>query len=67
MHASVVVHHKIPESFKALFSIVSLTAANTNRILEVSVACVKLPQRQSMPVEVRIALLDGVLSVAGTY
>jgi hypothetical protein len=34
--------YSIPESFSALFRIVSLTAAKTNRILEVSVACVRL-------------------------
>lgn len=42
------VRHKIPESFRALFKMVSLTAANTNRILDVSVACVKLRRRQSI-------------------
>lgn len=34
--------YNIPESFKAFCNIVSLMAANTRRILEVSVACVKL-------------------------
>lgn len=34
--------YNIPESFKAFCSIVSLTAAKTSRILEVSVACVRL-------------------------
>jgi len=33
--------HKMPESLRAFCSMVSLTAANTNRIFEVSVACVK--------------------------
>lgn len=47
----VVAHHKIPESFRALFNIVSFTAANTNRIFDVLVACVKLGRRQSRPVE----------------
>ena len=32
----------MPESFSAFCSIVSFTAANTSRILLVSVACVKL-------------------------
>ncbi len=35
-------HQRIPESLRALFKIVSLTAANTRRMLDVSVACVKL-------------------------
>lgn len=35
-------NQRIPESLRALLSIVSLTAANTSRMLEVSVACVKL-------------------------
>lgn len=35
---SVMVSHRIPESRRALLRIVSLTAANTNRIFEVSVA-----------------------------
>lgn len=35
-------HHRIPESLSALFSMVSFTAAKTSRIFEVSVACVKL-------------------------
>jgi hypothetical protein len=34
--------YNIPESFKAFCSIVSLTAAKTSRMLEVSVACVRL-------------------------
>lgn len=34
--------YKIPESFKAFCRIVSFTAANTKRMLVVSVACVKL-------------------------
>ena len=34
--------YKIPESARALCKIVSLTAAKTRRILDVSVACVKL-------------------------
>ena len=34
--------YNIPESFRAFCSIVSLTAAKTSRILEVSVACVRL-------------------------
>jgi hypothetical protein len=32
----------MPESFSAFCSIVSLTAAKTSRILDVSVACVRL-------------------------
>lgn len=32
----------MPESLSALFRIVSFTAAKTRRMLEVSVACVKL-------------------------
>lgn len=38
-------HHKIPESFRAFWRIVSFTAANTRRIFEVSVACVRLESR----------------------
>lgn len=34
--------HKMPESLSALLRIVSLTAANTNRMLDVSVAWVRL-------------------------
>jgi hypothetical protein len=34
--------HKIPESLRAFCRIVSLTAANTSRMFDVSVACVKL-------------------------
>ena len=34
--------YRIPESFRAFCSIVSLTAAKTRRMLEVSVACVRL-------------------------
>lgn len=34
-------NHRIPESLRALLRIVSLTAANTSRMFEVSVACVK--------------------------
>lgn len=34
--------YRIPESFRAFCNIVSLTAANTSRIFDVSVACVKL-------------------------
>lgn len=34
--------YNIPESFRAFCSIVSLTAAKTSRMLEVSVACVRL-------------------------
>ena len=34
--------HRIPEAFSAFCIIVSLTAANTSRIFEVSVACVRL-------------------------
>jgi hypothetical protein len=33
----------MPESFSAFCRTVSLTAANTSRIFDVSVACVKLP------------------------
>lgn len=35
-------YYKMPESFRALLRIVSFTAANTSRMLEVSVACVRL-------------------------
>lgn len=35
-------HHNMPESLRAFCSIVSLTAANTSRMFDVSVACVKL-------------------------
>lgn len=34
--------HSMPESLSAFCSIVSLTAAKTSRMLEVSVACVRL-------------------------
>lgn len=34
--------YRIPESFNAFCSIVSLTAAKTSRTFEVSVACVRL-------------------------
>jgi hypothetical protein len=34
--------YRIPESFSAFCSIVSLTAAKTRRMFEVSVACVRL-------------------------
>jgi len=34
--------HRIPEAFSAFCIIVSFTAANTSRIFEVSVACVRL-------------------------
>lgn len=34
--------YNIPESFKAFWRMVSFTAANTRRMLLVSVACVKL-------------------------
>jgi hypothetical protein len=34
--------YKMPESFKAFCNMVSLMAANTSRMLDVSVACVKL-------------------------
>ena len=34
--------YNIPESFRAFCSIVSLTAAKTSLMLEVSVACVRL-------------------------
>ena len=37
--------HNIPDSAKALCKIVSLTAANTSLMLDVSVACVKLEHR----------------------
>lgn len=35
-------HQSIPESFKAFCKMVSLTAAKTSRMFEVSVACVRL-------------------------
>jgi hypothetical protein len=34
--------HRMPESLRALFRMVSFTAANTRRMLDVLVACVKL-------------------------
>ena len=34
--------HNIPESASALWRMVSFTAANTSRMLDVSVACVRL-------------------------
>ena len=37
--------YRIPESFSAFCRIVSFTAANTNRIFDVSVACVRLDDR----------------------
>jgi hypothetical protein len=36
------VNYRMPESFSAFCSIVSLTAAKTRRMFEVSVACVRL-------------------------
>lgn len=39
------VAHKIPESLSAFCKIVSLTAAKTNLIFDVSVACVKCGYR----------------------
>jgi hypothetical protein len=36
----------MPESFSALFKMVSFTAAKTRRMLDVSVACVKLENGQ---------------------
>lgn len=44
-------HHRIPESLSALFSMVSFTAANTSRMFEVSVACVKLENVSILGVE----------------
>ena len=41
--------YNIPESFKAFCSIVSLTAAKTSRMLEVSVACVRLMRSATVP------------------
>jgi hypothetical protein len=38
----VVRDYKMPESFKAFCNIVSLTAAKTSRMFDVSVACVRL-------------------------
>lgn len=38
--------HNIPESLSAFCSIVSLTAAKTSRMFDVSVACVRLSQGQ---------------------
>lgn len=35
-------YHNMPESFSAFWSIVSLTAAKTSRMFDVSVACVRL-------------------------
>lgn len=35
-------YYRIPESLSALLSIVSLTAAKTSRMFDVSVACVRL-------------------------
>ena len=40
--------YRIPESASALWRIVSLTAANTRRMFEVSVACVRLAQRRDV-------------------
>jgi hypothetical protein len=37
-------HHKMPESFNEFWRMVSFTAANTRRIFEVSVACVRLSE-----------------------
>ena len=38
----------MPESLSALLRMVSFTAAKTSRMLEVSVACVKLTRRKYM-------------------
>ena len=40
--------YNIPESFRAFCSIVSLTAAKTSLMLEVSVACVRLGRSATM-------------------
>jgi hypothetical protein len=42
LHGDIPPNYKIPESLRAFCRIVSLTAANTRRIFDVSVACVKL-------------------------
>jgi hypothetical protein len=39
------INYRIPESLRAFWRIVSLTAAKTSRTLLVSVACVKLEER----------------------
>lgn len=43
--------HRMPESFKAFCRMVSFTAANTNRMFVVSVACVRL--RKELEYDVR--------------
>ena len=48
--------YRIPESFRAFCSIVSFTAAKTRRMLEVSVACVRLGR-----LEIRTVTRRGVL------
>jgi hypothetical protein len=40
----IAVIQRMPESLSALFNIVSFTAANTSRIFDVSVACVRLAE-----------------------
>ena len=40
--------YRIPESASALWRIVSFTAANTRRMFEVSVACVRLQKRRNV-------------------
>lgn len=47
---------RIPESFSAFCRIVSLTAANTRRMLEVSVACVRLRNVSAVADKPRFAL-----------
>jgi hypothetical protein len=42
MHHELVPPQRMPESLRAFCSMVSLTAAKTSRIFDVSVACVRL-------------------------
>lgn len=60
----------MPDSFSAFCNIVSLTAANTRRMLEVSVACVRLQntsanqlnrnrkQRSLLRIKVKVGTVD---------
>lgn len=44
MTLSITASHRMPESLRAFWRIVSFTAAKTSRTFDVSVACVKLPK-----------------------
>ena len=53
--------HKMPESLRAFWRMVSFTAAKTSRMFEVSVACVRLERESAaMPLrEFRYDLTEG--------